>query len=58
LNKNHEVAEAIQEVVDEIKESPEFKRRLLRLVDQILEKPIEQTFLDDDIRDVIDLIEQ
>jgi hypothetical protein len=57
LKKNKQVEEAINEVVDEIKESTEFKQRLLKLIDQILEKPIEHTYLDDDIREVIDLID-
>jgi hypothetical protein len=52
---NKAVIEGINEIIDEMKESEEFKRRFERLVEQIMEKPIDFANLDEDIIDLLEL---
>lgn len=54
MDKNRELNEAIEEVLQEIKESEEFKRRVKRLINNALQ----ETYHDDDILSVIDLMER
>lgn len=52
---NKVVQEAINEIFDDMKESEEFKRRFKRLVEQIMEKPLDYANLDEDINDLLEL---
>lgn len=54
---NKAVQDAIREVVDDMNETPEFKRRFHRLLELIMEKPLEHSHLDDDIIDVLELVD-
>ena len=54
MDRNKELNEAIEELFQEIEESDEFKRRVKRLIDNAMK----DSYLDDDIIAVIDLMKR
>ncbi|MCY7949368.1 MULTISPECIES: hypothetical protein [Bacillus] len=54
MDRNKELNEAIEELFREIDENDEFKRRVKRLIDNAMK----DSYLDDDILAVIDLMKK